>query len=219
LADALDNLAPALRSRPVAAVGLGAGAAVCYCQPEQSFTFYEIDPIVEQLAESPEYFSYLSDCCRGRYEIVLGDGRLRLADAPDAHYGLILLDAFSSDSIPVHLLTREAIALYLSKLTDRGLLVFHISNAHLDLKPVLQSLAADAGLQCAFAEDRLAAEDAGSALQKLPSSYAAMSRDAAGLQPLLRLPNWTAASTAPSGEPWTDEFSNIVSILKWRHAD
>jgi hypothetical protein len=219
LGDVFHTLASGQRSQPVAVIGLGAGAAVCYCEPNQSFTFYEIDPIVERLARSPQYFSYLSDCCRGTYEVVLGDGRLRLSDAPDGQYGLILLDAFSSDSIPVHLLTREAIALYLSKLADGGRLAFHISNAHLDLQPVLRNLAVDAGLHCAFGEDRATAPANTGLQQELPSNYAVLTREAADLQALLELPNWKAAPSGPAGDPWTDEFSNIVSILKWREAD
>jgi hypothetical protein len=95
----------------VAVVGLGAGATVCYRNKGYHFTFYEIDPLVKQIAETPRLFSYLSDCGRDAYDVVLGDGRLKLAEAPNGEYALIVFDAFSSDSIPMHLLTREALAM------------------------------------------------------------------------------------------------------------
>ncbi|MGE3315859.1 MAG: spermidine synthase, partial [Planctomycetaceae bacterium] len=140
-------------SNEVAVVGLGAGATVCYRDLGYRFTFYEIDPLVRDIAENPKYFTYLSDCGRGDYEIILGDGRLKLAEADDGRYGMICFDAFSSDSIPMHLLTREALAMYLDKLSPDGTLVFHISNRHLDLRPVLAALAADANLVCMYGDD------------------------------------------------------------------
>jgi hypothetical protein len=136
-----------------AVIGLGAGATVCYRDKGYRFTFYEIDPLVKQIAESPELFTYLSRCGRDAYEIVLGDGRLKLAEAPQGEYALIVFDAFSSDAIPLHLLTREALAMYLDKLAEGGILVFHISNRHLDLSPVLAGLAADAGMICLLGND------------------------------------------------------------------
>ena len=143
---------------PVAAVGLGAGAVAAYGKPGQEFTFYEIDPVVTRLASDPRHFRYLADS-PARIGVVTGDARLMLGKAPDGHYGLILLDAYSSDSIPVHLLTREAMRLYLSKLAPGGRIALHISNLHMDLRPVVASLGRDAGLACVFREDDVTAEE------------------------------------------------------------
>src|SRR5262249_45082582 len=134
--------------RSVAVVGLGAGGLACYAEPGQRWAVYQIDPAVERVARDPRYFTYLSDCRAGRLDVVLGDARLRLREAPDHEFDLIVLDAFSSDAIPLHLLTREALHLYLDKLADHGLIAVHISNRFLDLAPVLGALARDADLAC-----------------------------------------------------------------------
>src|SRR5262249_38021787 len=116
--------------RNMAVIGLGAGALACYAQPGERITFYEIDPAVYRIASDPRYFTYLPDAeQRGaKVAVVLGDARLRLREGPDGAFGLIVVDAFSSDAIPIHLLTEEAFALYLSKLAEGGLLAVHISN-------------------------------------------------------------------------------------------
>ena len=136
----------------VAIIGLGTGTMACYGEPGQNWTFYEIDPAVERIARDKRYFTFLRDS-PAKVEVVLGDARLSLAKAPDHQYDLIVLDAFSSDAIPVHLITREALKLYLSKLADHGILAFHISNRYLNLKPVLGDLARDANLACLVQED------------------------------------------------------------------
>jgi hypothetical protein len=197
----------------VALVGLGAGAAACYWQPGDDFTFYEIDPVVIQVAESPDYFTYLSGCT-GKHQILVGDGRLRLKEAEDRAYRMIVLDAFSSDAIPVHLITREAIALYLSKLSDDGLLAFHISNSHLDLAPVLADLAADANLVCYLRRDDHVGDEE-SSLGKTPSTWAVLARRRERIDALVQNSQWRDITPARPGTPWTDDFSNIVGILKW----
>lgn len=146
------------RSPRVAIVGLGTGCLGAYRQAGQDFDIYEIDPAVRRIAEDPKYFTYLSDCCAkagkpGGYRIILGDGRLKLADAPDGHYGVIVLDAFSSDAVPMHLMTREALALYLRKLAPGGVIAFHVSNRVLILPPVVAALAKDAGVRAYLCED------------------------------------------------------------------
>jgi spermidine synthase len=129
----------------VAVIGLGAGDLAGYARPGEQWTFYEIDPAVEQIATNPAFFSFLADCPAPN-RVVLGDGRLRLREVPDGAYDLLIVDAFSSDAIPAHLLTREAVREYHRALTPDCLLVLHISNRYLDLKPVVGNLAADAGL-------------------------------------------------------------------------
>jgi spermidine synthase len=175
-------------------------------------TFYEIDPLIEKIARDTNLFTYLSDC-RGDFNVVLGDGRLKLAEAPNQEYGMIVGEAFSSDAIPVHLLTREAIDMYLSKLQDNGVMVFNIANRHLDLQPVLGNAAQDMGLACydqfdANIEDRP---------YKLASEYVVMARDEADLGDVPNDERWHPCTTTsdPSSDVWTDDFSNLLSTFKW----
>src|SRR5262249_34778991 len=125
----------------VAVLGLGAGTLACYAEAGQTWTFFEIDPDVARVAR--QHFTFLSGAeARGATtQIVLGDARLALQQEPDAAFDLIFADAFSSDSVPVHLLTREALEIYLRKLGDHGVLVFNVTNRCLDLEPVLARLA------------------------------------------------------------------------------
>ncbi|HSH61038.1 MAG TPA: fused MFS/spermidine synthase, partial [Acidimicrobiales bacterium] len=132
------------RSR-VAVVGLGAGSLACYGEAGQRWTFYEIDPTVARVARDTRLFTFLRDCPPVT-DVVLGDARLSLTREPNRHFDVLVVDAFNSDAIPVHLLTREALALYVDKLRDGGVLAVHITNRYLDLRPVLADLAADAGL-------------------------------------------------------------------------
>ena len=138
----------------VAIVGLGAGTLACYAEPGERWTFYEIDPVIQRIASDPHYFTFLADSRAESIQIVIGDARLRLREAPEHGYQVIILDAFSSDSLPVHLITREAVQLYKSKLAPGGLIVFNLSNRYLDLEPVVTALAIDAGLVCRIRADR-----------------------------------------------------------------
>lgn len=200
-----------------AIVGLGAGSMACYLQSGQTLTYYEIDPLVERIAEDPRYFSFLSQCAP-QAKIVLGDARIRLREAPDSHYGLIVLDAFSGDSIPMHLVTRQALALYQRKLAPHGLLAFHISNLYVKLAPQLANLAADAHLACLVEEDTKISQaeiDAG----KFPSIWVVMARDASDFAALTSDPvsgaRWTALQPRPGARVWTDDYSNLLSAIKW----
>ncbi|MBL9123130.1 MAG: fused MFS/spermidine synthase, partial [Planctomycetaceae bacterium] len=195
----------------VAVVGLGTGGAACYAGPERFITFYEIDPAVLALAN--EYFSHLSVCGRENSEVVLGDGRLQLASAPDHKYQIIWLDAFSSDAIPVHLLTREALELYLQKLDPRGVLVFHISNKYLDLAGVLADLAGSLGLEARVRTDSDLTK-ADLAAGKAPSRYLVLARNAADVGNLARSPQWKLLVPRPAERLWTDDYSNVLGVLK-----
>jgi spermidine synthase len=197
----------------VAIIGLGAGVLDCYHQARQRFTFYEIDPAVLHIAQSQRYFTYLSDC-GPPVRVVLGDARLSLHDAPAHSYGMIVLDAFSGDSIPIHLLTREALAVYLTRLAPNGVLVFHISNRYLDLHNVLAELAHDAGLSCLRNDDTMVSEDE-TQEGKFASSWVVMARSSADLEALRSTPGWWDLQAAPGSRVWTDDFSNIVSIFKF----
>jgi hypothetical protein len=148
-----------LAGRHVGLIGLGAGTLASYGQPGQKLTYYEIDPLVKRIAYDPAYFTFVQDA-RDRgvvVDVVLGDARVKLEERADQatsdKFGLLVIDAFSSDAIPIHLITREALAIYLKNLADDGLLAFHISNRYLDLEPVLGNLAAELGLAGFIQED------------------------------------------------------------------
>ena len=206
-----------LHNARVAVTGLGAGTIGCYAQPGQQWTFYEIDPAVERIAHDPDYFTYLSECIPDA-RIVLGDARLKMRDAPDAHYDLIILDAFSSDSVPVHLLTKEAVALYLSKLAADGLIVFNISNRYLDLVPVLAGLAQSHGLSGRFRSDLIVTEEDQDRL-KYPSKWAVMARRDFDLGSVATNPHWQRFPPTFIETTWTDDFSNIFkSLIVWPKA-
>src|SRR5713226_4123953 len=148
-----DALHDEFAKQNLAFIGLGTGSLACYGEPGQHLTFYDIDPAVVHIARDAGKFTYLADC-RASYDIELGDARLRMADALDAHYKLIVVDAFNSDAIPIHLITVEAIELYFRKLAGDGILAVHISNRHLDLRPVLANIAENLGLACIRELDR-----------------------------------------------------------------
>lgn len=196
----------------VAIVGLGTGATAAYTRPGQSWTFYEINPAVVSIARDPSYFTYLSYCAAAPVNISLGDARLQLQTAPPAHYALIVLDAFSSDAIPMHLMTLEALDLYLSKLAPGGLLVFHISNRSLDLHPVVADLARARSLICLSFDDTARNQPGG----KEPSQWVVMSRRPEDVATLATDTRWQQLEGRPDRPVWTDDFSNIVSIFKWR---
>ena len=199
--------------RQVAIVGLGAGAMGAYQAPGQQFTFYEIDPLVARIARDERYFTFLSGCAP-QTRIVLGDARLSLRDAPQHAYGVIVLDAFSGDSIPTHLLTREAVSVYLRKLAPGGVLVFHISNLYLDLQRVLGALAQDAGLICLVNSDTAVGEN-DIKNGRLPSIWVTMGRKREDLGALVRDPRWKPLPATSGTRVWTDDFSNVVSIIKF----
>jgi hypothetical protein len=196
----------------VAIVGLGAGAAAAYAQPNERWTFYEINPAVVAIARDSQYFSYLSECAKAPIDMVLGDARLKLRDAPAAGYGLIVIDAFSGDAIPVHLVTQQALDLYLMKLAPGGLLVFHISNRNLNLSGVVADLARSRNLTCISLLDARPSEADG----RDPSHWLVLARDQADSAPFLSEPFAHVLTGNPERQLWTDDFSNILSVFKWR---
>jgi hypothetical protein len=198
----------------VAIVGLGAGTLACYARPGQLWSFYEIDPAVIRIAQDPHYFTYLSDGqARGAsIGIELGDARLRLRDAPASGYEVIVLDAFSSDAVPVHLLSREAIRLYRTKLTDRGVLAFNLSNRYLDLEPVIGQQAADAGMACRVCYDVYPTTEEKRA-GKQGSIWGIMAGHVSDLGHLGTDPRWQAPRIRPGARVWTDDYSDLASYL------
>jgi spermidine synthase len=201
----------ATQTSNVAVVGLGVGTLATYRTPSQHWTFYEIDPAVERIARTAEYFTYLRDCGE-QCAVVTGDGRLSLGSAAPHSYGLIVLDAFSSDAVPMHLMTKEALALYLSKLAPGGVVAFNISNMHLSFKSVLARIAADAGLVALWQQEP---PDAGSwESGKLPSEWFVVARDRADFGNLAEDARWKVPIAASATPLWTDDFSNILSVLR-----
>jgi hypothetical protein len=192
--------------RPVAATGLGAGTVGTYSLPGQEWDFYDIDPGIVRIASDPLYFTFLSDCTKGSYRVILGDARLRLREAPAGKYGLLIMDAFSSDSVPAHLLTTEAMDLYLGKLSEDGMLVFHISNRYLNLEPLLSGLSHRAGLSAFIRRD---AEK--NLIGKYPSVWVAMARNDSALGTIASDSRWKRVQ---GDIVWTDDFSNILSLLR-----
>lgn len=199
----------------VAVVGLGAGSLACYARPSERWTFYEIDPAVARIAADRRYFTFLSDARAGSLKVVLGDARLRLRDAPPHGYGLIVLDAFSSDAIPVHLLTREALRLDREKLAADGILALHISNRYIDLEPVLGALAEDAGLVCRVRRD-LELSPAEARAGKQRSIWAVMAARPADFGPLADDPRWQPARRQAGLAVWRDDFSDLARhVVLW----
>jgi SAM-dependent methyltransferase len=196
----------------VAIVGLGAGTLASYAQPGQRWSFYELDPAVERIARDPRFFTYLRDCQARSVDVILGDARRRLRDAADRAYLLIVLDAFSSDALPVHLLSREAIRLYRSKLAPGGLLLFNLSNRYLDLDPVIGRQAVDAGLVCRVCYDVRVSDDEKRA-GKQPSIWALLAADETDLGTLSADPRWQPPALRPGSAVWTDDYSDLASYL------
>ncbi len=199
----------------IAMIGLGTGALAAYGRAGETWRFYEIDPAVKRIARDTRYFTYLDDS-PAEIEVILGDARLSLERAPEEHYGLIVLDAYSSDAIPVHLLTREALRLYREKLAPGGILAFHVSNLHLDLVPLAANLAHDAGLYHIFQDDTFVSPGE-RAEGKLPSQWILMAEEEGPLAPFLLDAHWQQLPPDRSVRVWTDNYSSLFEVFRWRH--
>ena len=201
------------------AIGLGVGTLAAYGEPGRTFTFFELDPAVVRLARDPARFTYVSDGAPGA-RFVVGDGRLEIAKEPPGSFDLVVVDAFNSDAIPVHLLTREAFAIYRDRLAPGGLLALHLTNQNLDLAPVVDALAADLGLH------GLALDDEVTAPQELlegkdASSWVVLAREPGALAPLRADPRWRPVPWSGPAPPdarylWTDDYSNILGVVHVR---
>lgn len=196
------------RPLTVAAVGLGTGALSCYKRPEDHYTFFEIDPAVVAIAQNSKFFTYLRDCAPNA-PIVIGDARLTLQQQPQQKFDVIILDAFSSDAIPMHLLTREALALYRDKLKPDGMIFYHTSNRHLDLRPVLTTLARMERLDVYYGTSSKNSEkDPFSFLKANAVIIARRFPDTLRQDSLWRPIDFMKPVV------WTDDYSNIISVLK-----
>jgi hypothetical protein len=198
--------------RPISigVIGLGTGSLACYAQPGDQWTFYEIDPEVVTLARDNRYFAFLHDCAPDA-PIIIGDARLTIEKTPQRAYDVLIIDAFSSDAIPVHLITQEAINVYRSKLSDGGMLVFHISNRFLDLKSVLSSVAASENM--AILHRRSTVTEADREEYRFSSSVAILAEDLNDFGPMANDEAWRSDTPVPKVSPWTDDYSNVFSAL------
>lgn len=197
-------------------VGLGAGTLACYIRPGQRWRFYEIDPAMVAIARNPADFTFLSRC-QPDADIVIGDARMTLARQPAGGADLLVIDAFSSDSIPMHLLTREALDIYGRRLARHGLLLIHISNRYLDLRPVVAGDAAAEGWHARLRHYVPDKRDEGR--HYTASIWVALSRDPAQLDHLVRLSgsdNWQLLPVRPGFTAWTDDHASILPVLKIR---
>jgi hypothetical protein len=197
----------------VGIVGLGAGTQAVFARPGQSFVFFEIDPAVADIADNPTLFSFIADArARGAtVEIRLGDARLTLERESELRFDLLIVDAFSNDSIPVHLMTREAIQLYLEKLPDDGLLLFHVSNRHFAVERPLSDLADALGLFALY-QDNPVESAREHAEGKSRSQWVLMAKEPGVLRLAESAGRWQVL--APAGDRvWTDDYANVMNLL------
>jgi hypothetical protein len=206
------------RLENVGVIGLGAGTLAAYDEPPRRFTFYELDPEVARIASDPSLFTFLSDS-RATTAIEIGDGRRLIAGAADGEYDLIVVDAFGSDAIPVHLLTREAFELYVRKLAPGGVLALHLTNQYLDLAPVVEALTHDLNLAGVLKSAEIESGD--ELLEaKDRSTWAVLARERATLEPLAAEGEWLELPLDLPGARrgrylWTDDYSNVPAVLRW----
>lgn len=199
------------RLHNVGVVGLGGGALAAYAQMGQTWTFFEIDPDVKSLAE--RHFTYLANS-QGHIRIVLGDARLSLAQSTET-FDLLIIDAFGSDSIPTHLLTREALAIYAAHLKPGGVVAFHVSNRYLDLFPILAAANTDGWH--AWRSDPLGwpsspdQEKSG----RLTSWWGLLARHPADATAIVDKRGWLPLTPTPGFRPWTDDFINLPAVIRW----
>jgi spermidine synthase len=200
-------------SARIGIVGLGSGTLSCYAKPGQHWRFYEIDPAIVAIASDPKRFTFLSRCLP-HPSIGIGDARITLAAEPAHSVDLLAIDAFSSDSVPMHLLTREAFATYRTHIAANGLLMVHISNRYLNLEPVLAAAARD-GWFTAVRNYRATPEEMHNNLS--PSLWVAFSPEQNVLAKLLASrpeETWRPLEARPDFAAWTDDHASILSILK-----
>ncbi|MDB4933217.1 MAG: spermidine synthase [Labilithrix sp.] len=202
---------PAAPPRRVGVIGLGVGSLAAYARPGDTWTFFELNPRVVNLAQ--KYFSYLSDVPNGTpLAIEEGDARLRLREGEGGRFDVLVLDAFSSDAIPLHLMTREAIAIYRRALRPGGVLLAHISNRHVLLEPVLATLADDAHM-LAIGRDEVDV-DREHESEKSSSHWVCLGESAAVLDPILaKNPQWRRLTRPANQKVWTDDFANVLGAM------
>ncbi len=197
----------------VGSVGVGSGSMACYARANEDWRFYEIDPVVVKLARDPKLFSFFSRC-RPDATFVMGDARLTLAKEAAARFDYLIIDAFSSDSIPVHLLTKEAIELYLTRLSPNGLLALHVSNRHMDLVDVastlVRSIAGISGMVVHDIPAKMSFDSTDSSVILIAKSHEVLA-DVGGWKGAR--PIKPADATTSQRKPWTDDYSNVLGAI------
>ena len=196
----------------IAMVGLGAGAMACYEQPGDNWTYYEIDPAVVDMATNPKYFSFMSDCSIAS-DIRIGDARMTLEALAPASQDMIVIDAFSSDSIPTHLLTTEALQLYRSKLKEDGLIFFHTSNRVMDVASVVVRLADEVGLASRYVETSDFSDKEYGEFY-IASTGVLIGNERRVIAATESAPAWKILSPSPSVKAWSDDYSSIIGSIK-----
>lgn len=205
-----------LSERPsitVGAVGLGTGAVAAYTRPGDALTFFEIDPLVIRLSSDPSHFSYTTTCAHGKVDYVLGDARLKLAQQPANKYDLLLIDAFSSDAVPAHLLTVEAVRMYLSRLKADGVVILHLSNRHLKLSDPAAAVARAAGGYALWQRHQPPHDSP--PLRESREEVLIIARTPQALAAYRADPRWEA-SPQTTVRPWTDDYTNLIGAMVGR---
>ncbi len=211
IAELIEKVMGRARLRSVGLVGLGAGSLVCYRRPDEDWTYFEIDPLVTRIASTPSLFSFLQEC-GSDVPVIHGDGRLALTREENGRFGLLVIDAFSSNAIPVHLLTLEAVDTYFDKLAPDGVLALHISNRNLNLHPVISRTATELGLTGRVAHkppidgDRYAS---------MGSHWVILARHQETIERLALDQIWQPLPADDGGRVWTDDYSNILETIRW----
>ncbi len=199
----------------VGVVGLGSGTLSCYARPGQQWRIFEIDPAMVEVARTR--FTFLNQCAP-QAQIVLGDARITIGQQPPNSLDLLAIDAFSSDAVPMHLLTREALAVYGRTLQANGIILFHISNRYLDLQPVIADLAQSGGWNSAMLQ--YSPTDEEQAANATVSVWIALSRNSQSLDRLVEASgedslNWEILEPRPGFAGWTDDYASILPLIRW----
>jgi hypothetical protein len=194
----------------VAVIGLGAGTLTCASQPGESWKFFEIDQTMVDTASDPRYFSYIENCEPG-LKPVIGDARLTFAKEPNGAYDLIIVDAYSSDAIPIHLATEEAMAIYKDKLATQGAVLMHVSNRHLELASVVVGIADANDLKSwVYNEDSKRDDE-----YIFPTKVVVSAREEADVGTLASSEDWALTEAEENQRVWTDDYSNVLGAV-WR---
>ncbi len=194
----------------VGVIGLGVGVTSCFVKEGRHFDFFEIDPEIAYIAQNPEFFTYLSDC-GSPYDIILGDGRLTINEKPDGNYDVLLVDAFSSDNIPVHIITQNAMEIYLNKLKPDGTIIINISNNYLDLEPVVTAIGEQIGVPV-LGKVSNNGEIEGTKIEYYSTHFMALTKSESVIADL-KARGWSDGMKRDGVKAWTDQYSNIVRVL------
>jgi SAM-dependent methyltransferase len=192
----------------VGVVGLGTGSMAGYFRPNRHMTFFDIDPQIYDIAE--HFFTFLRRCSNS-CDVIMGDGRLSIEKTPDSEFDVLMLDAFDSDSIPAHLVSREAVQMYLRKLKPNGMMLFHVSNRYMNVEGLVAALIVDGSL-----EGLVRYDDDEEPTGKTSSDYVVAARRPEDLGSLEHDENWSRVEKPSGIQPWTDDYSNMLKIVRWK---